>query len=186
MKLNVILVSTRPGRNGKPVADWFFDYAKAHKGAFDEVVLTDLAEVNLPLYDEPNHPKMQKYEHEHTKVWSEIVAGSDAFVFVLPEYNFTAPPGFVNAIDYLWNEWAYKPASFVSYGGVSGGLRSVQTAKTLLTTVNVMPIPEQVVIPMVFGHIADGKFTPEKPHVDSADQTIEALAKWAAALKTLR
>lgn len=186
MKLNVIITSTRPGRNGKAVGDWFFDYANANKGGFDEVVLTDLVDVGLPLYDEPNHPKMQKYEHEHTKKWSAIVGGSDAFVFVLPEYNFSAPPSFVNAVDYLWNEWAYKPAAFVSYGGVSGGLRSVQMAKALLTTVNVMPIPEQVVIPMVFGHLADGKFSPEKPHIDSAEQTIGALAKWAGALKTLR
>lgn len=186
MKLNVIIVSTRPGRNGKPVGEWFYDYAKAHAGAFDEVVLTDLVDVGLPLLDEPNHPKAQKYTKDHTKNWSAIVGGSDAFVFVLPEYNFTAPPSFVNAVDFLFNEWGYKPASFVSYGGVSGGLRSVQTAKTQLTTVNVMPIPEQVVIPMVFGLISDSKFHAEKLHEDSADQTIESLGKWANALKVLR
>lgn len=186
MKLNVIITSTRPGRNGKPVGDWFFEFAKAHAGGFDEVILTDLAEVGLPLFDEPRHPSQQQYEHEHTKKWSAIVGGSDAFVFVLPEYNFTAPPSFVNAVDYLVREWAFKPASFVSYGGVSGGLRSVQTAKTLLTSVNVMPIPEQVTIPMVFGLIKDGTFAAEKVHEDSAVVAIGALAKWAGALKTLR
>jgi len=185
MNLNVILTSTRPGRNGKPVADWFVDYAKAHSAGF-EVVFTDLAEVALPILDEPNHPRMKKYEHDHTKRWSAIVDESDAFVFVLPEYNFTAPPAFVNAVDYLYSEWAYKPAGFVSYGGISGGLRSVQTAKTMLTTLSVMPIPQQVVIPMVFGHLADGSFTAEKPHEESAGQMIDELAKWAGALAPLR
>ncbi|RBP77596.1 NAD(P)H-dependent FMN reductase [Rhodobacter sp. 140A] len=186
MKLNVVICSTRPGRNGKPVADWFFAHAAANKGGFDEVVLTDLAEVNLPLLDEPNHPRMKKYTQEHTKRWSAIVEGSDAFVFVIPEYNFTAPPAFVNAVDYLYSEWGYKPAGFVSYGGISGGLRSVQTAKTMLTTLKVMPVPEQVVIPMVFGHLKDGVFEAEKPHLDSADAMIAELAKWAVALKSLR
>ena len=185
MKLNVVITSTRPGRNGKPVGDWFYDYAKAHDGGF-EVVLTDLADLNLPVFDEPNHPRLKKYVHDHTKKWSEIVDGSDAFVFVLPEYNFSAPPAFVNAMDYLSQEWAYKPCSFVSYGGVSGGLRSVQVAKGLVTTLKMMPIPEQVVIPMVFGHLAEGKFNAEKSHEDSAGMVIAELYRWAGALKTLR
>lgn len=185
MKLNVILTSTRPGRNGKPVADWFTDFARQNPAGFD-IEFTDLAEVALPVLDEPNHPKAKNYQHEHTKKWSAIVEGSDAFVFVLPEYNYTMPPSFVNAVDYLYSEWNYKPAGFVSYGGVSGGLRSVQTAKTLLTTLNVMPINEQVTIPMVFGHLADGKFNAEKVHEDSAKVMIAELARWASALAVLR
>ncbi|HEY0212478.1 MAG TPA: NAD(P)H-dependent oxidoreductase [Paenirhodobacter sp.] len=186
MKLNVIITSTRPGRNGKAVADWFFDHAKANPAGFDQVVLTDLAEVGLPILDEPNHPKAKNYQHDHTRKWSAIVEGSDAFVFVLPEYNFSMPPAFVNAVDYLFSEWGYKPAGFVSYGGVSGGLRSVQTAKTLLTTLNVMPINEQVVIPMVFGHLSEGKFNADKHHMDSATVMISELGRWAGALATLR
>ena len=54
------------------------------------------------------------------------------------------PPTLLNAIDFVYSEWNYKPASFVSYGGVSGGLRSTQMAKVPLTSVKVMPIFEQV------------------------------------------
>lgn len=186
MKLNVIIVSTRPGRIGKPIGDWFFEYAKQNPSGFDEVVLTDLAELNLPLFDEPNHPRMQQYEHDHTKKWSSIVNESDAFVFVLPEYNFTAPPSYFNALDYLVLEWAYKPAGFVSYGGISGGLRATQSAKPILTTLKVMPMIEQVTMPMVFQHLNDGKLTPTKPMIESADAMLPELARWAGALKTLR
>ena len=69
----------------------------------------DLAEVNLPVFDEPEHPRFRKYQHEHTKAWSARVARADAYVFVTPEYNFSTPPALLNAIDYLVHEWAYKP-----------------------------------------------------------------------------
>ncbi|MDB6181925.1 NADPH-dependent FMN reductase [Paracoccus fistulariae] len=186
MKLNVIIVSTRPGRIGKAIGDWFFDYARENPSGFDEVILTDLAELNLPVFDEPNHPAKQDYQHDHTKKWAAIVDGSDAFVFVLPEYNFTAPPSYFNALDYLVKEWGYKPAGFVSYGGISGGLRATQSAKPILTTLKVMPLTEQVMMPMVFEHLKDGKLQPTKPMIESADAMLPELSRWAGALKTLR
>src|SRR5690606_29928839 len=96
----------------------------------------------LPVYDEPEHPRLQKYQHEHTKRWSASVAAADAYVFVLPEYNYNPPPSFYNALNYVYKEWNYKPAGFVSYGGVSGGLRSTQMAKQLVTTLKMMPMME--------------------------------------------
>lgn len=183
MKLSVVITSTRPVRIGPAIGTWFHAHAVA--GGVD-ADLVDLAEVNLPLYDEPNHPRLKTYTKDHTKRWSGIVEASDAFVFVLPEYNFTAPPSFFNALDFLFSEWAYKPAGFVSYGGVSGGLRATQTAKTILTTFKVVPIPEQVVLPMVSASIKDGVFTPADPARSSADAMLAELAKWSGALKPLR
>lgn len=185
MKLTIVLTSTRPGRVGKTVADWFHDYAKANPAGF-EVGFADLEDVNLPLLDEPNHPAMKKYEHEHTKRWSEIVDNSDAFIFVLPEYNYTAPPSFVNAVDYLYREWNYKPAGFVSYGGVSGGIRSTETAKHLLSTVEMVPVKQQVMIPMVADHLVDGVFKPTEIHERSAKTMLETMARWATALQNMR
>lgn len=185
MKLNVIITSTRPGRVGEAVGRWFHDYARRNPQGF-EVVLTDLAEVKLPLYDEPHHPRMKTYQHDHTRRWSGIIDGSDAFVFVLPEYNYTAPPSFFNAVDYLYDEWNYKPASFVSYGGVSGGMRAAQSAKSVLTTVKVMPIPEQVTLPMVAQQLGDGVLVPNALAEESADAMIGELARWAKALAAAR
>lgn len=186
MKLNLVITSTRPGRNGEPVGSWFFEHAKANPGGFDEVILSDLAEIDLPLLDEPQHPRAQNYSKAHTKKWAEIVSGSDAFVFVLPEYNFAPPPAFFNAIDYLALEWNHKVAGFLSYGGISGGMRATQGAKEILTTVKVMPIPEQVAVPMVFDHLKDGRFDAPQIVQDSADTMIAELGRWAGALKTLR
>ena len=144
-KLHVILASTRPGRAGEPIADWFVERALAH-GAFD-VELVDLAEVALPFMDEPNHPRLRRYTQEHTKAWSARVDSADAFVFVTPEYNYGLTAPLKNAIDYLHFEWQHKPVGFVSYGGVAAGTRAVQMLKQVVTTLKMVPIFEAVSIP---------------------------------------
>ena len=144
-KLSIVITSTRPGRAGMPIAEWFAARARTHQ-AFD-VELIDLAEVDLPFMDEPHHPRLRRYEHDHTKAWSARVDAADAFVFVTPEYNsgFTAP--LKNAIDYLHAEWQYKPVGFVSYGGVAAGTRAVQMLKQVVTTLKMLPLVEAVNIP---------------------------------------
>lgn len=185
LKLQTIICSTRPGRVGPALAQWFSEFARG-KSRF-EAELVDLAEFALPVYDEPNHPRLQKYQHDHTRAWSSSVASADAYVFVLPEYNFGPPPSFVNALDYLYNEWNYKPCGFLSYGGVSGGLRSAQLAKQWVTAVKMMPMAEGVMVQMPWTLIGeDGAFTPGKPHQESAEAMLAELHKWAEALKPMR
>lgn len=185
MQLHTIICSTRPGRIGPSVARWFNEYANDH-GRFDSK-LVDLADFNLPLYDEPNHPRLEKYQHDHTKAWSRSVASADAYVFVIPEYNYCPPPAFTNALDYVYNEWNYKPCGFVSYGGVSGGLRSAQLAKQLVTTLKMMPIMEGVMVQMPWASTDESeKFIPSDHHVSSSKTMLDELAKWAKALRTIR
>src|SRR5262245_59179168 len=129
--LGVIIASVRKGRAGLPVANWFVEVARRH-AKFD-VTTIDLRAVGLPLLEEPKHPRLQQYEDPRTKAWSATVSAIDAFVIVTPEYNFSSPPALVNALDHLYKEWNYKAAAFVSYGGISGGLRSVQSTRQLLT-----------------------------------------------------
>jgi NAD(P)H-dependent FMN reductase len=184
-QLQVITVSTRERREGPKIAAWFVERARAH-GKFD-VRPVDLAEIALPVLDEPNHPRFRKYEHEHTKRWSAIVDAADAFVFVTPEYNYSAPPSLVNAVDYLFQEWAYKPCGFVSYGGVSAGTRSVQVAKLQLTTLKVVPLPEAVAIPFFNKSINEaGVFDPGDVQAKAADAMLDELRRWTDALAPLR
>lgn len=185
MKLAVITVSVREDRVGDKVAKWFEGYAGEH-GGFDEVELIDLKDVNLPVFNEPKHPVMQDYQFDYTKKWAALVEPADAYVFVTPEYDYFAPGALVNAIDYLAQEWNYKPAAFVSYGGISGGLRSVQSAKPLLTTVKMMPIPEGVSFHFVQNNIEGDTLKPERKHEDMARLMLNELEKWTVALKTLR
>ncbi len=186
LTLQVVIASTRQGRLGPMVGKWFFEYARVH-GRFD-VELVDLAEINLPVFDEPGHPRLQKYEHDHSKGWSEIVARADAFVFVTPEYNYGTPPSLINALDYLHYEWTYKPVGFVSYGGVSGGTRGVQMTKQIVTTLKMMPLPEAVAIPF-FNQYLDQQtntFRPGEVQENAAAVLLDELHRWAEALKPMR
>jgi NAD(P)H-dependent FMN reductase len=184
--LQIFIVSTRPSRKGPLVAAWFERQARQH-GHFD-IEIVDLAEVNLPMMDEPEHPRLQRYQHDHTKAWSARISKADAFVFVTPEYNFSAPPSLSNAIDYLVHEWAYKPVGFVSYGGVSGGLRSVQMTKLLVTSLKMVPMYEAVAIPFFANSIdaATGVFSPAEGQAKAAVVMLDELARWTAALAVLR
>jgi len=184
--LAIIVTSTREQRASMAVANWFVEQARQH-GKF-ELRVVDLKEVNLPLLDEPNHPMLRKYQHEHTKAWSKLVAAADAFVFVIPEYNFGMPPALLNALDYLYHEWNYKPAGFVSYGGLSGGTRSVQMAKLVLTTLKVVPLPEAVNLPFFAKQLdADRKhFDPGDSQQKPLTTMLDELLRWANALQTLR
>lgn len=185
LKLHVIVCSTRPGRVGPSVAHWFASFAARHDGFDTELI--DLADFNLPVYDEPQHPRLQDYRHEHTKRWSASVSAADAYVFVTPEYNYCPPPSLTNALNYVYNEWNYKPCGFVSYGGVSGGMRSVQIAKQLVTTLKMMPMVEGVAVPMVTKHVDDARMFTSNAHIDSSAQTmLDELHKWTVALKAMR
>ncbi len=185
LTLQVIVGSTRPGRVGLSVAQWFEQYARKHSGFHVELV--DLADFDLPVYDEPRHPRMQQYQHAHTKRWSASVAAADAYVFVTPEYNYMPPPALVNALDYVYNEWNYKPCGFVSYGGVSAGLRAAQVARLHATTLRMMPLPEGVAIPSVGSHARHGAEFQSNDLIDASAKTmLEELLRWTEALRPMR
>ena len=96
--------------------------------------MLDLGEVNLPMMNEPNYPRLKKYEHEHTKKWSAKIEDADACVFVTSEYDFNYPAPLRNALEYLSEEWQFKAAGIVSYSGVSAGTRASNSLKSDLST----------------------------------------------------
>jgi NAD(P)H-dependent FMN reductase len=181
----VVIASTRPGRVGPSVGRWFAGYARRH-GVF-EIEVVDLLAFGLPFMDEPNHPRLGEYTHQHTKDWSAKVKAADAFAFVMPEYNYSLTAPLVNAIDYLHAEWQYKPVGFVSYGGVSGGMRAVQMAKLIVTTLKMTPLPEAVAVPFVAKFIDDeGDFVANEALERSAASMLDELVRVQAALAVLR
>jgi NAD(P)H-dependent FMN reductase len=184
-RLSIIIGSTRPGRAGLSIATWFAGRARSHGGFGVDVV--DLAELNLPLLDEPNHPRLGQYVHQHTKNWSAIADASDAFVIVTPEYNYGYPAALKNAIDYLHNEWRDKPVGFVSYGGVSAGTRSVQQLKQVVTTLKMLPVYEAVSIPFHPQFIGeDGRVQANEIMEQAADAMLDELVRVEGALRPLR
>ena len=183
-KLTIVIASLREGRAGEAIARWFVDRARQH-GKF-EVQVADLKELNLPILNEPHHPRLKKYVHASTKQWSAIVDASDAFVFISAEYNYATPPSLVNALDTVYHEWTYKPVGFVTYGGISGGLRAMQMTRMMVTGFKMMPMVEAVNIPFFTQFIQDGVFKANETHEKSVTPMLDELLRWAEALKTLR
>jgi NAD(P)H-dependent FMN reductase len=183
-RLAIIIGSTRPGRAGLPIAQWFAERARGH-GGFD-VDLIDLGEVDLPLLDEPHHPRLRRYVHQHTKDWSARIDRADALVLVTPEYNYGYPAALKNAIDYLHAEWQDKPVGFVSYGGVAAGTRAVQQLKQVVTTLKMVPVVDSVNIPFHAQFIVDEQFSPNEPMEQAADAMLDELARIESALRRLR
>ena len=183
--LKIITSTTRPGRKGISVANWIT--ALARQTSEFNVELLDLAEINLPFMDEPNHPRLKQYQHEHTKRWSAIIEAADAFIIVLSEYNFGFPAPIKNALDYLFKEWMYKPVAFVSYGGISGGLRSTQMLKQVVSALYMLPLTEAVTVPFFAKYVNDnGEFNPEEIVAKSAQAMLAELARFCEASKLLR
>lgn len=136
MKLMVILGSVREGRNGKKVSRWI-NHAVSEDSRF-ELDFVDLAELDLPFYNESFSPKYREimgmeYKNPKGKTWSERVGKADGYLLITPEYNHGYPAVLKNALDWVGNEWANKPVTFVSYSvGGMGGVRAVEQLRQVV------------------------------------------------------
>ena len=184
LNLMVLVASTRPGRVGGSVGTWFAECARTH-GRFD-VVVADLAEMQLPLMDEAAHPRLGRYSHQHTKDWSDRVSSANASVFVMPEYNAGYAAPLKNAIDYLVQEWFYMPVGLLAYGGMSGGGRAVQAIRPVLSNMSMVPSGRTVLVPGVADRIRDGVFTPSDHTEQATSGMLDELGTLADALRPLR
>ncbi|MDX6348970.1 MAG: hypothetical protein QOF84_3760 [Streptomyces sp.] len=183
--VQIIVGSTRPGRRGHAVATWIHDLAVQHAG-FD-VRLVDLAEVGLPLLDEPRPPQRGQYDHEHTRRWSAIASAAHAYVFVVPEYNHSYNAATKNALDYLAKEWAGKPVAFVSYGGVAAGARAVQALLPVVSALGMVPLAHSVNIPFIRQAVnPDGVFEPAPGLDENATGVLDELLRLTTALSAAR
>lgn len=175
--LHIILASTRPGANSRPVGEWFAGLAADHGGF--EVTLVDLADVGLPLLDEPEMASTGDYRHRHTKEWSMLVDRADAIVWVMPMYNggFGAPQK--NAIDFLYREWQGKPVGLVSYsGGGSGGVPAAEMLKPVLARVGMLPTESGVAIARIDDRVDDQRrFQPAEQHTQEAKLLLDELVR---------
>lgn len=184
-RLNVIIASTRPGRVGGQVGAWFAGIAR---GMTDfDVHVVDLAEIGLPMLDEPvSAEETTEYHHEHTKRWSAITAAADAFVIVTPEYNRGYPAAIKNALDYLFTEWRHKPVAFVNYGMTSGGLRAAAQLTEVVVGLGMVPVSVGVVVHLRETIDADGLFVPTARVVNAAADTLAELSRLTGALTMMR
>jgi NAD(P)H-dependent FMN reductase len=186
--IKVIVGSTRKNRFGIQPAQWIMGIAKAYPQATFELV--DLAEQNLPLFDEAMPPSMVtdgRYEKETTRKWAKVIDEADGFIIVTAEYNYGVPAALKNALDTVSNEWNYKPVAFVSYGTAGGGARAVEHLRSTAGWLKMYDLREQVILANYWAQLdKNGEFQPNEPQIHGARAMLEALAFWAEKMKPAR
>lgn len=198
IRLAIIDASTSPLTTGAPIADWIAECARRTR-AFD-VEIIRIRDLNLPFFDEPYLPRYGHYEHAETRAWSETIASFDAFVFVSPEYNRGYSGRLKNAIDYLAQEWAFKPAGIISYGAsMTGGLRALEALHDVLNSLHMFVTRENVLVPYAgreahrwegrevsWGVGPDGEFVATPGMVEAAEMMLDAIVRLDAAMHLVR
>lgn len=127
IKLGLIYGSTRPGRFCDRVAQWAGQMAARAGFEVDAI--------------DPAEPALQT-GGEHSL--QERIGACDGFIVVTPEYNHGYPAPLKELIDSVGAEWHAKPVAFVSYGGVSGGLRAVEQLRAVFTELHAVTIRDSV------------------------------------------
>jgi NAD(P)H-dependent FMN reductase len=168
--LQIIIGSTRPGRRGGAVGSWFYNLAVRHDKFGVELI--DLAEVNLPLLDEPLQPGRGPYTQEHTRRWSRTISLGQAYVFVVPEYNHSYNAATKNALDFHGEEWRNKPVGFVGYGGIAAGARAVQALTPVVVALGMIPITRAVHIPLINRTVSAGGPFKSEDRLDASAMTM--------------
>lgn len=164
VKLTVVLASTREGRRGEKVFNWFLPIAQADSRF--EVTAADLKKYDLPFFQddvEPSERQDKKYPDPAVQAWSDLIDGSDAVIFVMPEYNRTVSAPLKNSIDHLYWEWLDKPIGLVGYGS-----RGAQEAIDSLS--NLIRILRWKVAPSIVGIQQVKKAFDENGNLDNSDE----------------
>ena len=178
IKLALIYGSTREGRRCDAVAGWAAAQIEGD-GPFD-LEIVDPAVLDLPA-------RHARAEHEGLLRLREILGWADGFVVVTPEYNRGYPAALKFLIDSIGEEWRGKPVSFVSYGGISGGLRAVEQLRLVFAELHAMTIRDGVAFANVWNQFDTAGQLRDAERAEQAMATmLGQLHWWANALRHAR
>lgn len=178
LPIAIIVGSNRQGRIGGRVGAWVKEAAHA-AGRFD-IDLIDVAAIALP----PDHPDKPD---KTTLVLRRRIASAAGFVVVTPEYNHSFPAPLKHLIDQAYEEWRAKPIAFVSYGGLSGGLRAVEALRLVFAELQAVTLRDGVSFPQAWESFE----TDQPARIDvavsqAAKVMFGQLAWWSTALQRAR
>ncbi|GAB3572489.1 NAD(P)H-dependent oxidoreductase [Amycolatopsis endophytica] len=175
LKVLALIGSTREGRAGRQVGQWFAKQARERDDL--ELAVADLADFEFPArYPARATPGMTAFTSE--------IDRADAFVVVTPEYNRSFPASLKQAIDFAYDEWQAKPVAFVSYGCRCAGLYAVEQLRVVFTELHTVTLRNTVSFNL-FDTGPDGG-----PRDEAARQSVgpmlDQLVWWGHALRAAR
>lgn len=177
LRIAVVLGSARVGRFAPTVADWFSNRVSARPDI--EITVIDVGAMELPhSFGEPV-PGGDDIR--------AALAAADAFVIITPEYNHSYPAALKNLIDGHNREWHAKPVGFISYGGISGGLRAVEHLRGVFAELHAVTVRDTVSFHNPWGQIDEQGALITDPAADTAAKTLlDQLVWWGETLRAGR
>tara|TARA_Y100001960_G_scaffold125175_1_gene133503 strand:+ start:676 stop:1278 length:603 start_codon:yes stop_codon:yes gene_type:complete len=186
MKITIITGSQRKNSNSKFVG---LNLKEKLEQNFSDVSVESvcLYDAQIPYWDEDKYSDKEKWA-----AWSKVsekLAESDAFIFVVPEYNGMVPPMMTNFfLNADQGELSHKPALLVS---VSAGINGVYPISELraysFKNNKVCFIPEHLIIRNVNDILNKEVTSKEKDYINERiDYTLPVLVEYAKALKPVR
>jgi NAD(P)H-dependent FMN reductase len=176
LKLALIYGSVREGRLCDKVVAWAKSEIESDP-AFDVSVIDPRTFYQPLVSGAANHPALQPLR--------ELIAEADGFLVVTPEYNHSYPAALKLVIDAVNEQWQAKPVAFVSYGGVSGGLRAVEHLRQVFAELHAVSVRDTVSFPNVWEQFS-GNAKPAASASRSITKMLARLKWWASALRTAR
>jgi NAD(P)H-dependent FMN reductase len=159
--ISVIVGSVRNGRHGIKVAN---HVARELGNRGHKVHLVDpVVYPNLQQFKE-RYRFLKNPPEDLVKV-SKILAESDGFIGVTPEYNYSYSPTIKQIFDLYLNEWKLKPLASVGYSmGPFAGVRAIEQLKLVSSTLAV-PTNAYWAVPHVHTQFdEEGKLKDESHH----------------------
>jgi NAD(P)H-dependent FMN reductase len=177
-RVALIYGSTREGRFCDTVAQWASGQIGKHADFILQVV--DPGDINIPMRLERNcSPQLATLKAQ--------LADADAFIVVTPEYNHGYPAALKHLIDSAYGVWQAKPVGFVSYGGLSGGVRAVEQLRQVFPEVHATTVRNAVSFMNAWEQFdRDGNLREPDRAEQSMVMMLTQLRWWAMALKHAR
>jgi NAD(P)H-dependent FMN reductase len=176
VNIGLIYGSVREGRFCDTIARWAEgEIARAGGFAVD------------PMDPREFLPRGWQPDEEAVNALKRRIERADAFVVVTPEYNHAYPAALKHVIDSAYAEWRAKPVAFVSYGGISGGLRAVEQLRLVFAELHAVTLRDTVSIANPWGKFdaAGDLREPDEPARAMATM-LTHLRWWATVLRDAR
>lgn len=176
LNIGLIMGSTREGRLCDRVTAWLVRSLKGVEGLSVRVI--------DPIRFGIGGAELRVTFEKDLK---KTLAGLDGFIVVTPEYNHSFPAALKQLIDSVYTEWQTKPVGFVSYGGMSGGIRAVEQLRQVFAELHTVTLRDAVALPDIWNRFDDSGELLEAGRPESAlRKMVERLRWWAQATRSAR
>jgi NAD(P)H-dependent FMN reductase len=177
-KLGIIIASGREGRFADKVVKWVVNQVTGDQ-RFDFHVI-DPRQLGVTA----SYGGMAKENHDALTL---ALGDADAFIIATPEYNHSFPASVKALIDEGKAEWEAKPVAFVSYGGISGGLRAVEGLRLVLAELHAVTLRDSVSFAMPWQRFTeDGVLSDPQMAEQAMALMLNRLEWWTTALNEAR